>query len=422
MKVFVSSTSRDLAEHRVAAIRSLRRLGHHVVAMEEFTATAAYPLDRVLELVRGADAFVLIVAWRYGFIPDQSRAINLPAVDAPDDKSITEWEYLAAAENPAKPLLVFLLAETAPWPPEDMDGFGSNVVTGGSADRIRGFRARLMRDHIVSFFTTPEELEPSVATAMAAARLTRQVEINRIGPGNPIQGWRVVPESDSAGDIVDVVREASSDRVVTIDIDTEWWSTRLYLLAFLLERLTDVQRILIVHCGRFVGLLSPTVIRVTIATLHSELRRFETNLRAYKSRPDTSAEVAALIDLYQAAFGPSRPNPRSRSRATRSRRQPAEQDIVVHEREIQIPVIRSNLARWFPELLMTNPLSVARVSPASPLDLVRIFDFPGDFVPVIVGQGGNSSEQSRCHVIDKAALSLQLARIYVTDLLDEAQG
>ena len=60
VKVFVSSTSRDLSEYRAAAIRSLRRLGHQVTAMEEFTATAAYPLDRVLELVRDADAYVVI--------------------------------------------------------------------------------------------------------------------------------------------------------------------------------------------------------------------------------------------------------------------------------------------------------------------------------------------------------------------------
>jgi ribosomal protein S11 len=52
MKVFVSSTSVDLSAHRAAAIRSLRRLGHQVSAMEDFTAATAYPLDRVLELVR----------------------------------------------------------------------------------------------------------------------------------------------------------------------------------------------------------------------------------------------------------------------------------------------------------------------------------------------------------------------------------
>lgn len=84
-------------------------------------------------------------------------------------------------------------------------------------------------------------------------------------------------------------------------------------------------------------------------------------------------------------------------------------------------VTAANLARWFPDELLTNPLRLQRVDPASPLDLVRIFGYPGDFVPVIVEQAVAETEQQRCHVIDKAALSVQLARAYVTDLLDESR-
>src|SRR5215213_5872167 len=79
VKVFVSSTSRDLADFRAAAMRSLRRLGHDVVAMEQFTAATSFPLDRGLKLVREADAYVLVVAWRIGFVPECSRASSLPA-------------------------------------------------------------------------------------------------------------------------------------------------------------------------------------------------------------------------------------------------------------------------------------------------------------------------------------------------------
>jgi len=160
VKVFVSSTSRDLSEYRAAAIRSLRRLGHQVTAMEEFTATAAYPLDRVLELVRDADAYVVIVAWRYGFLPETARAKNLPKVEDPNERrSITEWEYLAARENPDRPILAFLLADSAAWPPQDMDGFDPRSPGDvDSPERVRIFRARLMSDHIVSFFSTPDQL------------------------------------------------------------------------------------------------------------------------------------------------------------------------------------------------------------------------------------------------------------------------
>src|SRR5262245_1246322 len=75
--VFVSSPSRYLADFRAAAIRSLRRLGHEVVAMEEFTAATSFPLHRVLKLARESDAYVLIVAWKYGFIPDWSKVSDL---------------------------------------------------------------------------------------------------------------------------------------------------------------------------------------------------------------------------------------------------------------------------------------------------------------------------------------------------------
>ena len=423
MKVFVSSTSRDLAEHRAAAIRSLRRLGHQVIAMEEFTAAAAYPLDRVLELVRDSDAYVVIVAWRYGFSPDTDRAQKLPITDnATTDRSITEWEYLAARERPERPILVFLLADTAAWPPQDMDGFDPRSPTDAtSPERIRAFRARLMSDHIVSFFSTPEQLESLVGAAIASARLTRQVEINRIGPGNPIQGGTTTPDSSYAGGIIEVIRNSATERVITIDIASEWWSTRLYLLAFLLERFTRVRRILIVHCGEFIGLLPLAPIIRTIAAMHVALGRFEASVRARKPAPDVIREAEALIDLFQAAFTPSSLAARPQQRSRRSAQTPPAPNAPSRERELQVTVSRANLHLWFSESLLTNPLRLTRVNPASPLDLVRIFDYPGDFVPVIVGQDETSSQQSRCHVIDKAALSLQLARGYVTDLLDETR-
>jgi hypothetical protein len=422
MKVFVSSTSRDLAEYRAAAIRSLRRLGHQVTAMEEFTATAAYPLDRVLELVREADAYVVIVAWRYGFIPGIARAKNLPAADDPTvGKSITEWEYLAAREKPDR-ILAFLLADAAPWPPQNIDGFDPRSREDvHSPERIRAFRDRLMSDHIVSFFSTADELESLVGAAIARSRLSRQVEINRIGPGNPIQGAATTPDSTYAGGIIGVISNSAMERVVTIDVASVWWSTRLYLLAYLLERFTSVRRILIVHCGEFVGLLPlPQIIR-TVGAMHVELRRFEVSVRAHKPEPDVIREAEALVGRFQAAFAPS-PPARRPEKGPRHAPPPPDPTDASREQELQVTVTSANLRHWFQESLLTSPLTLTRLTPASPLDLMRIFDYPGDFVPVIVGQGEASSQQSRCHVIDKAALSLQLARSYVADLLDETRG
>ena len=422
VKVFVSSTSRDLTGFRAAAIRSLRRLGHEVVAMEEFTAATSFPFNRVLKLVREADAYVLIVAWRYGFTPDCSNVSDLPATgEDPSPKSITEWEYLAAKENPERPILPFILSETAPWPPQSIDGFNPQSPDDyGSLERIRTFRAALMRHHIVSFFSREDELEALVGAAITTARLSRGVLINRIAIGNPVQGGMTTPDSSYSGGIIDVVRDAGSERVITIDIHTGWWSTRLYLLAFLLDRLTIAQRILVVDAGKFVGLLPLTTILRVIASLHDQIKHFEQADRArVRSEPDVSLEAGALIELFAASFLPTPPaeNPAQPFQGANA----GLPDGISSERSVKVDVTRANLVRWFQESIITSPIRVDNIERASPLDLIRLFDYPGDFVPVIVGQGKDSTEQSRSHVIDKPALSLQLARAYVTDLLEEAR-
>ena len=129
--------------------------GTKVVGMEDFSACPAwYPLNRVLELVRDCDAYVGLVAWRYGYIPANPGAAALPRGATAGKTSITEYEYLAAKEK-GIPVLAFVLAESVPWPPPQIDGFGGR----GSSEPILAYRAQLMRDHVVSFFSTPEALE-----------------------------------------------------------------------------------------------------------------------------------------------------------------------------------------------------------------------------------------------------------------------
>ncbi|MEV4517031.1 DUF4062 domain-containing protein [Dactylosporangium sp. NPDC049525] len=396
MRVFVSSTSRDLLDYRAAAIRSLRRLGHEVVAMEEFTAATTYPLDRVLKLVRGSDAYVLLVAWRYGFIPDSAAVADLPKVDGDPLRSITEWEYAAAKEDEQRPILVFLLSETAPWPPQQMDGFGP--LTPGdeaSLDRVRAFRASLMRERVVSFFSRPDELEALVGAAVTSARLSRGVLINRLSTSDPIQGDMMSPDSSVAGEMIRVVSGAGPHRVITIDIATDWWSTRLYLLAFLLDRLSRAQRIMVVDAGRFVGLLSLSTVTRVIASLHPQLQQFRHAERLRTAtEPDITREAEALVALFV--------------------------EILGDEYAVKVDVTAANLGRWFEDSIVTSPIRVYNIDRVSPLDLIRLFDYPGDFVPVIVGKGDQHTEQERSHVIDKPALSLQLAQAYVTDLLEES--
>src|SRR5271157_106813 len=98
MRIFVSSTFDDLREHRAAAIRVLRQLGHEVVAMEDFVAGGAFPLNRVLADVKRCDVYVGIFAWRYGFVPKVTDGAAIPppviAGAVAGTTSITHYEYL----------------------------------------------------------------------------------------------------------------------------------------------------------------------------------------------------------------------------------------------------------------------------------------------------------------------------------------
>ena len=107
MKVYVSSTYQELIEYRAAVDRALRRMGHDVVGMEQYEAEGSKPVERCRADVRNADVYVVIVAWRYGYVPDGD--------PPPRRRSITEIEH-DEAETTGKPVLAFLLDPEAPWP------------------------------------------------------------------------------------------------------------------------------------------------------------------------------------------------------------------------------------------------------------------------------------------------------------------
>jgi hypothetical protein len=348
MRIFVSSTSKDLAEHRAAAIQGLRRLGHDVVAMEDFTAVGSYPVDRVLELVRESDAFVILIAWNYGFVPTPTNKDGLPQGSVPGETSITEYEYLAAKEKKI-PILVFLLGENAPWPPHYIDGFAGK----GSVDQILRLRAQLMNDYVVSFFSTPGEVESAVTAAIANTRISGQVAANLVELGAPVQGGQSIPDSSYAGELTQVATTARGMRVVTIDISTEWWSTRLFLLAYLLQSLTDATRILILKKSDFVGLLSVETIIKTLSTYHVELQRFDRKMKRRSSvESDIVDEAQAIVRVFEAEFTP------------------------VDEFSVKLDVNEANLLRWFGEAMITSPIRIDDLSAASALDLVRLLDYP----------------------------------------------
>src|SRR5258708_5736199 len=68
--VFISSTAKDLQEHREAAARAARQAGFEAQMMEDFEAQSLKPpYPACLEKVRDCDVLIVIVAHRYGWAP-----------------------------------------------------------------------------------------------------------------------------------------------------------------------------------------------------------------------------------------------------------------------------------------------------------------------------------------------------------------
>ncbi len=155
MKVYLSSTYRDLREHRAVVDRTLRSMGHDVIGMEQYVAEGGRPVDRCKRDVETADTYVLILGWRYGYVPE---------VDNPDHMSITEIEYRHAVEQ-QKTILAFLLDPTVPWPPSDMDSASADA---GAAAAISRLRTEVGGDFLAGIFSSPGDLASQVAAAVAS--------------------------------------------------------------------------------------------------------------------------------------------------------------------------------------------------------------------------------------------------------------
>jgi hypothetical protein len=433
MRIFVSSSFEDLREHRAAAIRVLRQLGHEVLAMEDMIAGSAAPLAKVVEMVDRSEAYVGVFAWRYGYVPARAAdppapaATNIPVVEgAVGETSITHYEYLRAVQRKL-PVMAFLLDEHYPWPPQLIDGFDkTRAQAPANADKIRALRQVLQQERVVSWFTTPSDLEARVSAAVTMAGLTSQLDLQpatALPPGTGVA-------DDSTGEIgirQAIIAAGDHQRALKIDLVTTWWSTRLYLIASLAQRLTQARRILVVDtkpdavparggvappgsgqpaAERFVGQLSTSAILSTIGPRLPELGKFAKWLQA---RPigynQVEIEIQQLLDGWRTAFNDAT--------GTQAK-----------ERMAKIDLTAEVLRRWFGDAMLQQPMHIADLQRASVVDLLRLLDYPNDYVPVLTRHTPATAGQpatERVDVVDKGALNARLARSYLVELLDRAR-
>lgn len=130
-KAFVSSTFKDLKDHRAHVISSLRNAGFFVDPMEDWPADSDEPKKFSRERLHDCDLCLLLVAFRRGHVPDD------------ETRSITQLEYDAAVKQGID-VVPFLLDERVAWFREfdELD----------KEPGIRVWREQLEKHHGVKYF------------------------------------------------------------------------------------------------------------------------------------------------------------------------------------------------------------------------------------------------------------------------------
>lgn len=149
--VFISSTSRDLPTHRKEAMDACLRMGMFPIMMEHLPSSDADAIKASLAMVDDAEIYLGIFAWRYGYVP------------AGHDISITEMEYNHAVKR-GIPRYIFIMHD-------DHEIKAADVEKGLGADRLEVFKQRLMKEQVVSFFKSPEDLRGHVIHALVPRRV-----------------------------------------------------------------------------------------------------------------------------------------------------------------------------------------------------------------------------------------------------------
>lgn len=198
--VFISSTSEDLKEHRQIAVRAALATGFAPRTMEYFSACGHLPTLRAcLEMVDEAEVIVVLVADRYGWVPED--------VSNPDQKSITWLECDHARFVNGKEVLAFLLEPTYAWPAEWREDYRlvtSKDLPDDEFDRVRK-EVRRNEKKLAEFkrelstyfrgtFTDAASVRALVSEALAAWRARNRPATMTIAPQDPGMYMKVVED------------------------------------------------------------------------------------------------------------------------------------------------------------------------------------------------------------------------------------
>lgn len=156
--VMLSSTYKELAEHRQAIQQAMLAQELFPVAMENDAALPDHDLiSASLAKVDEADGYVGLISYRYGQAPEDSDR-------NPDKLSLTELEFRRAVERKI-PICMFIMDGDHPIPRRAVDEEGD-----AERQKLKAFIALAKKDRIYAEFKSVDELKAKVAQSLVKLR------------------------------------------------------------------------------------------------------------------------------------------------------------------------------------------------------------------------------------------------------------
>jgi uncharacterized protein len=172
-RVFIAYTARDLAAHADKIVASLRKLGMMAIDHRDSGATGQPSVEWCMEEVDKCDLVIVLLAHRYGWVPTSQEGGD-------GISSITLLEFQRAKAS-KKPILPYLVDESARWSPELIEALAEPSVL----PKLKLFREELSRA-IAGFFSDPDSLDGPVSrdAPRALARQASRASPSRVEPSD----------------------------------------------------------------------------------------------------------------------------------------------------------------------------------------------------------------------------------------------
>ncbi|MCW5874458.1 MAG: DUF4062 domain-containing protein [Anaerolineales bacterium] len=156
MNIFVSSTQRDLEDHRESLRLAIETSGHHFVGMEHFGANTYPALDVCFRELDKCEVYIGLLGSYYGSVP-RGRVL-----------SYTELEYQHARLHGKHPIVLVSTQSTitSTLPRERRENI----------QRLARFKAKIKHHHTVSHFLSPEDAAWRALAAIMKFEASKQAK------------------------------------------------------------------------------------------------------------------------------------------------------------------------------------------------------------------------------------------------------